>query len=110
MFKYEKITARTSGGNAMTGPEIIVANMPVFGGFFHLPKVSPFDGLLDVFAPMPWNMLSWFVHGTGRGRCFTARELVIEGDGEYQLDGEPGGMLPVRISTSPARIRLAVPA
>ncbi|MBN1807614.1 MAG: hypothetical protein JW909_01000 [Planctomycetes bacterium] len=109
LLKYHKVTA-SNASVLHQGPEVIIANMPVFGGLFKLPHVSPSDGLLDVFRPGPLNMGAWYAARPYRGISSRVSHVVVEGEGIYELDGEPGGPLPVRVAAEPARIRVALPA
>jgi diacylglycerol kinase family enzyme len=107
----EEITARW----------VFVVNLPRYaGGLSFAPKASGSDGLLDVCTFREgslWHGLRYlggvvfgqheemedFVH-------VQTRRLRIEASGAapYQLDGDPGGELPVEISIEPGRLKLVV--
>jgi diacylglycerol kinase family enzyme len=86
------------------------------------PAADPTDGLLDVCAfrrgslwhglrylaaaQMGWHR--WLSDCVG---CRARRLRITAGeDVPYQLDGDPGGMLPVEIEVLPGRVTLIVPA
>jgi len=65
-----------------------------------------------------WNGLNYFFHVLSRRHQYlrsTAirrfRRLEIESDEpvHYELDGDPGGMLPLTIEVVPQRLRLLIP-
>jgi len=97
-------------------------NLPCYGGGLKMaPQADATDGLLDVCAFRGGSL--W--HGCryaaavllGRHQrmadCTTRRVrwLKIASDTEvsYQLDGDPGGVLPVEVETLPGRLTLVVP-
>ena len=85
------------------------------------PAATPFDGQLDVatFAGGSfWHglfHLSAVVLGQHQTlnefKAIRTRHLRIESDQEvpYQLDGDPGGYLPVEVEVIPKRLTLLVP-
>jgi diacylglycerol kinase family enzyme len=100
-----------------------VANLPRYaGGLQIVPGASGNDGLLDVctFKEGSWwnglRYLSGVLLGQHEGwaDCVTTRatRVRIDAAGEvpYQLDGDPGGMLPVEIEVLPDRLTLLVSA
>lgn len=112
----EQITARW----------VFVVNLPRYaGGLSFAPDASATDGLLDVCTfrnGSLWTGLTYLggvVLGQHEGmadfvRIKTSR-LRIEPVGDqadmlvpYQLDGDPGGQLPIEISVLPRRLRLIV--
>jgi diacylglycerol kinase (ATP) len=99
-----------------------VVNLPRYAvGLRIVPGAVGTDGLLDVCTFKEgslWNGLM-YLGGILLGQhqswsdCITtrARRLRIESSGEvpYQLDGDPGGFLPVEIEVLPGRLTLLVP-
>ncbi len=98
-------------------------NMPVYaGGLIVAPEAKADDGVFDVCTLRGgslWHGLNYVGHVLLRRhqrladyRCQTATRVRIESDEPvpYQLDGDPGGLLPVEIEILPARLTLLVPA
>ncbi len=98
-------------------------NMPVYaGGLLVSPKARADDGLFDVCTfrgGSLWHALKYvgnvFLrrHQRLADYCYlTATRMRIEADEPvpYQLDGDPGGLLPVEIEMLPGRLMLLVPA
>lgn len=100
-----------------------VANLPRYaGGLQIVPQANASDGLLDVCTFKEgsfWNGLR-YLSGILLGQheswddCITLRATKVridaEGDVPYQLDGDPGGSLPVDIQVLPQRLTLLVPS
>jgi diacylglycerol kinase family enzyme len=100
-----------------------VVNLPRYaGGLNFAPLASGCDGLLDVCTFREgslWHGLRYLSgvvlgqHETMAGFVHVqTRRLRIESDAavSYQLDGDPGGQLPVEITIEPARLTLLVSA
>ena len=99
-----------------------IVNLPVYAGGLRLaPDAVATDGLLDVCTfdrGSFWHALKYlgFV-AIGQHRvladCTIARaqRIRIESDARvpYQLDGDPGGLLPLDIEILPGRLTLAAP-
>ncbi len=110
--------------NLMTGCWAFVVNLPRYaGGLSIIPGADGADGLLDVATFKRgnlWNGLMylggvWF----GQHRSWRDFETVrsarirIEADAAdvpYQLDGDPGGVLPVDVEVLPGRLTVLAPA
>ncbi len=102
---------------------VFIFNLPRYGwGLPLAPAATPHDGVLDLCA---FERGSWWsgmyyagaAHlGLHRrmGGCLTGRgqRFRIESDEpvSYQLDGDPGGILPVDVEILPGRLTLLVPA
>lgn len=99
-----------------------VVNLPRYaGGLKIAPHAVGTDGLLDVCTFSKgslWNGLRYLSHVKWGlplfpADCATtgATRVRIESDQEawYQLDGDPGGRLPLAIESLPARITFVVP-
>jgi len=97
-------------------------NLPCYGGNLKLaPKADGADGLLDICAFQRGSLASVLRYATAvvlrrhqrLADCFTARvrRLKITSDREvhYQLDGDPGGTLPVDIQVLPNRVTILAP-
>jgi diacylglycerol kinase family enzyme len=98
-----------------------VVNVPRYAFGLQIdPRASPSDGLLNVVTFRDgslWSGLNYLAAvacGTHVGRsdvCFRAATQVrIDAvqQGRYQLDGDPGGELPVEIRCLPGRLRVLV--
>ncbi|MGO8690609.1 MAG: diacylglycerol/lipid kinase family protein [Thermoguttaceae bacterium] len=107
----------------LTARWLFAFNLPCYGGGLRIaPQADGSDGLLDVCMFRRGNV--W--HGLrylgavllGRHQALAdctirrARRLRITAEDEvpYQLDGDPGGRLPVEIETLPGRLTLLAPA
>ena len=131
-YDYPELTLEyTVGTDQASKPQVetisarwaFVANLPRYaGGLQIVPGASGNDGLLDVCTFKEgslWNGLR-YLSGVLLGQheawddCVTARatKVRIDATGEvpYQLDGDPGGILPVDIEVLPDRLTLLVPA
>ena len=100
---------------------VFVVNLPKYAGGLRLvPDAVGNDGLLDVCLFRRGSLLHGLRYFAGvmlgrhrRWEDFShvrVRKLRIESDREvpYQLDGDPGGVLPVEISVLPGRVRMVV--
>ena len=98
-------------------------NLPCYGGGLRIaPQADGSDGLLDVCCmrrghlwPGLWYAAALLARQHRRLADFSARRATrvrISSDGEvpYQLDGDPGGTLPLDIRIVPGRLTLLVPA
>lgn len=99
-----------------------VVNLPRYAvGLSIVPAAVGTDGLLDVCTFKDGSLWKGLLYlgGVLLGQhqswtdCVTtrARRLRIESEGEvpYQVDGDPGGFLPVEIEALPGRLTLIVP-
>ncbi len=97
-------------------------NLPCYGGGFKIaPQADGSDGLLDAcgyrrggFWPGAGLAAATLLGQQSRLPGWTthrARKLRATSDAPvpYQLDGDPGGMLPVEIESLPGRLTLIVP-
>lgn len=101
---------------------LFVFNLPCYGGGFRIaPHADGSDGLLDVcslrrgrFWPglgyvaalllrQHHRLADWTTHRVRRLR------ITSEANVPYQLDGDPGGFLPLDIQVLPSRLTLVVP-
>ena len=122
-------SVRTETLDAVDAPETVVApvrwvfivNLPRYaGGLNFVPAAVGTDGLLDVctFRHGSFARGLRYLWGVVRRRHLAwpdvthcqARAIRVESDQPvaFQLDGDPGGMLPVDIRVLPARLRLVV--
>ena len=98
-------------------------NLPCYGGGLRLaPQADGTDGLLDVCAfrhGSLWHGLRYTAavllgRHQAMADCTTrrVRRLRVASGAEvpYQLDGDPGGLLPVEVEVLPGRLALVVPA
>jgi diacylglycerol kinase (ATP) len=106
---------------AMVARWAFVVNLPCYaGGLGFVPEAIGTDGMLDVctFRRGSWVQGVRYLTHVVLGRhgqladvdICQAAALRIESDHQvpYQLDGDPGGWLPVDIRTLPGRVRLVV--
>ena len=100
-----------------------IVNIPAYaGGLRFAPQALADDGILDVctlargglmralgYLPFVWAAKTEWLSDCQMARATRVR---IEADGQvpYQLDGDPGGMLPLDIEVLPKRLTLVVPA
>ncbi|MBN1395050.1 MAG: diacylglycerol kinase family lipid kinase [Pirellulales bacterium] len=139
LFSYGKPILKSIGGYEFpelriqwdesdeTGPEaarwLFAFNLPCYGGGLRIaPRADGSDGYLNVcclkrghFWPGLWYTAALLVRQHQRLRDFSmnkTRRLRITSDAEvpYQLDGDPGGALPLEIRSLPGRLTLIVPA
>lgn len=101
---------------------LLAFNLPCYGGGLQIaPNANGSDGLLDVCCLRrgrfwPGIMYAAAVIARRHHRLADysgcrARRLRLTSDGEvpYQLDGDPGGVLPLDIRVLPGRMTLVVP-
>ena len=106
----------------VTGRWVFVCNLPRYGWGVRLaPKADPTDGLLDLCTFRRgsfWHGLRLLAAaqcgGLGGLADFSTRQvrrvtIVADEPVGYQLDGDPGGHLPVEIESLPGRVTLVVP-
>jgi diacylglycerol kinase (ATP) len=99
-----------------------VFNFPCYGGGLRIaPHADPSDGRLDVCMFRRGGLLNGLCYAGGivLGRHHRMADVVMQrverltvsADGEvpFQLDGDPGGVLPLQIESVPQRLTLVVP-
>lgn len=126
-YRFPELRIEWDGPDGLAMPRsarwLFVFNLPCYGGSFHVaPQADGSDGLLDVCTFRRGNPCSGFWYAATiwarqhrrLGLCAErrVRRLRITADAEvpYQLDGDPGGMLPLDIQILPGRLTLVVPA
>ncbi len=102
---------------------LFIFNVPRYAAELSFcPQADPSDGQLDICGfrkPGIWHGLRYLFHlwrskhqGLVDFDHRRARSIIVTCDGPvavpYQLDGDPGGTLPLNISTLPDRLRLVV--
>lgn len=129
-YDYPELRVRYAAADAAADAElnqeitarwVFVVNLPRYaGGLSFSPQASGTDGLLDVCTFKEGSLWSGLLYlgGVMLGQHeamqdFTrvqTRRLQVEaaGPAPYQLDGDPGGELPVEISVLPRRLTLLV--
>jgi len=109
----------------IAGRWLFVFNFPCYGGSLPIaPYADPTDGRLDLVALERGSMWHALRYATGvylrrhqhirdMTTCRVQSVTIAPPEGEqvaYQLDGDPGGTLPVTITTLPERLTLILPA
>jgi diacylglycerol kinase family enzyme len=125
-----RVTCRLSAADAETPDErsfdahwLFVSNLPCYAGKLRFsPRAKGNDGRLDVCAfqtGSSWAGWRYLAAVLARRHermkdcvTFQATHITIEARDPvpYQLDGDPGGVLPLSIDVLPARITMFVPA
>ena len=106
---------------ALSGCWVFVVNLPRYaGGLNFAPAAAGNDGLLDICTFKEGSLWHGLVYlggvmlGQHEGMDdfvrVQTRRLRVEADGAapYQLDGDPGGDLPVEFSVMPGRLTMLV--
>ena len=101
---------------------VVITNIPLYGGGVRFsPEADKTDGLLDIceFRGSGFLRSLGFYIAAKRGRCHklkncSARQatrirLTADQPLPYQIDGDPGGTLPVDIELIPQALTLLVP-
>ena len=101
---------------------LFVFNLPCYGGGLRLaPQADGADGLLDVCGfrrGSLWHGLRYAAAVLFRlhqrlADVTTARvrrlRITAESEVRYQLDGDPGGVLPLDIEVLPGRLTMVLP-
>lgn len=109
------------GGEAVVGRWVFVVNLPKYAlGLQVAPDAVGTDGLLDVCTFARGNLLHGLRYLTGVAlgihtswgdfKSVRTSALHIESDEPvpYQMDGDPGGFLPVEVRTLPFRLTMLV--
>ena len=122
-YKYPEIRANWEDdgqpAGSLTARWLFVFNLPCYGGGFRIaPHADGSDGLLDVcgfrsggfWRHLATIMLRQHRRLPGWMTCRRPR-LRITSDAQvpYQIDGDPGGMLPLDVEVLPGRLTLVVP-
>ena len=129
-YRYPEIRIQADTGERMAPPTTsplrlarwaFVVNLPKYAfGLKIAPAAKGTDNLLDVCTFQGGSLISSlrYVAGviTGKHRSwrdcetFQTKRIRIESDEEvpYQLDGDPGGHLPVEISVLPERLTVLI--
>ena len=106
---------------SVTAKWVFIVNVPKYaGGLQFVPDASGSDGLLDLCTFKQGSIVAglWYLTGVFMGQhqnlndCTTlqASRFRIETDSDvpYQLDGDPGGVLPLEVRVIPQRLQLWV--
>lgn len=120
-----KVSCELEGGewDTIRARWAFVVNLPRYaGGLSFVPQASGTDGLLNVCTFKQGSLLNglYYLSGVILGQhqamddCVTrtVRSVSLQSDSPhvpFQLDGDPGGYLPVRITALPGRLTLIVP-
>ncbi|MEE2639425.1 MAG: diacylglycerol kinase family protein [Planctomycetota bacterium] len=133
IFSYQypdiRITAKSSqvageeqSSLQLTGKWAFIVNLPRYAVGLNLaPKATGTDGMLDLCSFREGSLLSGLTYLTGvlfgqhtRWEGCTMQQsstFLLESDQRvpFQVDGDPGGFLPVEIGVIPARLRIYAP-
>lgn len=129
-YNFPEVRVYWEDEDARTAPEdgllsagwVFVFNLPCYGGGPCVtPKADGTDGLLDFCALRSrsfWRGL-WFAGSAVLGRqerlrdCVARRirriRLTSDEPVPYQIDGDPGGTLPLEVEVLPGRVAVVVP-
>ncbi len=105
-----------------SGRWLFVFNLPCYGGGLRIaPQANGSDGLLDVCLFRRGSLWHGLRYAGGivlrrhqrmpDVRMHRVERITVTAEGEvpFQLDGDPGGTLPVQIETMPGRATVVVP-
>lgn len=126
-YRFPKLHATWEDDSGVTqsatGCWAFLVNLPRYAlGLPLAPNAVGTDGLLDLCLFQHgskraglwylWQVLRGRHHlldsvRVARGRRFTLR-AVDDGEVPYQIDGDPGGILPVEVSSEPGRLKLVL--
>lgn len=127
-YRYPKIRFRFGddlerGRDAVSGAWAFIFNVPRYAMNLPISKdANPVDGQLDYCTFKGGNLFRGLFYlgavllrqhrGWKHSKIGRFKKVLIESDGEvpYQLDGDPGGMLPVEIEVVPQFLRVLVPS
>jgi diacylglycerol kinase (ATP) len=124
-YGFPEIHVESEDGNRerTSARWLFVFNLPCYGGGFRIaPLADGSDGLLDLCtfrkghfmagAQLATAVMLRMHHRLRQWRVRRVRRLRITSDHPvpYQLDGDPGGMLPLEIEVLPGRLTLLVPS
>ena len=115
----QKWDCPSSANRSLSARWLFVFNLPCYGGGFRIaPQADGSDGLLDVCGSTHagfWKLLAAvLLRQHQRMAGWTAcrgRRLRITSDAQvpYQIDGDPGGWLPLDVEVLPGRLTVVVP-
>lgn len=122
-YAYPEIRASwaddTEPSDALVARWLFVFNLPCYGGGFRIaPQSDGSDGLLDVCGFRSggfWRHLTAVALRQHRRSAdwiaCRQRRLRITSDGDvpYQIDGDPGGRLPLEVEVLPSRLTIVMP-
>lgn len=128
-YRFPKIRVQTMDIGDGAEPDVrecgwaMVFNLPCYGGHLHLERQADcMDGQLDVVTFRRGSILSGLcylvgvvlrIHGRMPGVIRTRTqsiELTSSGRVPYQLDGDYGGHLPLKIEILPQHVHLLLPS
>ena len=121
-YRLNRIRDETPVEHSVIARWAFISNLPLYArGLSFSPAANATDGLLDLClfqGQSIWAGMRYLAgvvcgaHG-GMSDCVTTRALhvVVESDEPvpYQLDGDPGGMLPLSIELVPQRLTIFAP-
>lgn len=121
LYEPKPIKVKIDGGDYGKGYEVIIANIPNYGGRMKMaPEALPDDGLLDVVIFREggfFNDFSYFIgvlmgihHKLGTVEIYKGKNIKLEGEEiYYHVDSEPGGKIPAYVECKPEIVRIMVP-
>ena len=122
VYQVPEQTAGTEVAVTSAGKWFFVFNLPCYGGGLRIaPEADGFDGMLDICLFQRgrfWNGIRYTGgillrrhHRMQDVVMQRVRRLTVSADAEvpFQLDGDPGGVLPLEIEAIPQRLTLVVP-
>lgn len=121
-YEYPAIRAEWDDGqpaDALLARWMFVFNLPCYGGKFRIaPHSDGSDGQLDLCSLAQGRFWKYFAaimlrqhHRLADWNTRRVRRVRITSEGKvpYQLDGDPGGWLPLDVQVLPGRMTLVVP-
>jgi YegS/Rv2252/BmrU family lipid kinase len=121
VYELRPINIKIDDVNYGTAYEVVVSNIPNYGGRMKMaPDAIPDDGLLDVVIFREGGFLNdvgYFMgvllgihHKLGSVEIYKGKKIELEGnDVYYHLDAEPCGKIPVKSECKPRMIKVIVP-
>ena len=128
-YHFPMLQIECDGDSEYEAAWVFVVNVPKYaGGLGIMPDADPTDGLLDICLFRKGSVFSGcrYLAGIVAGRHHGWKDCTVvqakrvrvdvldaaderAEDVPYQLDGDPGGVLPLEIESCPKRLTLLVP-
>jgi len=123
-YRYPPIRVMVDGAPVdESATFVVVGNIGRYGGLFRLFKdASPEDGLLDIccfhgrrlpdLMRYAWAAFRGALSELGNVDYYRGKLIILKSDANVpvQIDGDPGGKLPVTLTVLPRAVSFCVPA